>query len=1268
MVRLRTIGRTGAFAWNPDSSAPLLVTGTRTGAVDADFSDETKLELWALHLEDPNQAVELQPIATLSTDSRFYDIAWSAPSIDHPRGIIAGALENSSLYLWDAEKLLNSEDESLISRTKKHTGSIKALQFNSLKPQILATVGTKGEIFIYDINDIENPFRLGSAATQPDDLECVAWNMKVPHILATGGTGGSVTVWDLKTKKPSLTLNNNRRPVGAIAWDPENSTKLITATPDDTCPVIYLWDLRNANAPECTLQGHHHGVLSISWCRQDDNLLISCGKDNRTLLWNPKSGELLGEFPEASNWNFQTRFHPYNPDLSATASFDGKISIQTLQNTNISQNMPQVQNAVDGEDFFAKVQSQPPVASFSLKTAPKWLERPCGASFGFGGKLVNFSRTPTTVGSQRSSKIQISHYAIDDKFESAAIAFEKALESGDIKSICQNSISQAKLEQEKSGWEVIETLLLDNPRKKLIEYLGYTDFESGSDALLELNDEKAAPTIETLNDNTADGSKSAHSSRLSTIFAEGADSEDFLSNLSNLSNISATESIKVDNPFQILSDSDSDSEKGITKALILGQFERAMKICFEEDRITDALIIANCGGKDLFEKAQSLYLSKKSDAPNYLKLLSSIIGKNLWDVVSNADLKNWKETMVTLCTYADPKEFSDLCESLGDRLTEQNLSRDASFCYLVGSKLEKIIPIWLCELQEIEKAGIKDLNGNSLFSVHALSLQNFIEKVTVFRRVTKYKDMELKSTSDWKLGPLYAKYIEYTEIIAAHGHLKTAEKYLDLLPESYPAAEVARNRVKLISRKGESEIKTNPSQPNLSRSQTRPQPLSNYPPMNVPVNTLARPPSNPYTPTNTSVANLARPPTNSYAQPTSVYGGNMYSSMTNSYAPQQQNFQPPQQNPYGPGGYNSNYAAPPPAFGSNPSYMAPPPKPVSPTPPPPRTKEQWNDTPLVVKPPVARRNTPSVAPITAPFQSQQPSYSMPPSLPYGNRAVATPPPPKASAPPTSAPSPASGYQHIQQNFPPASQHTAQTMPSSQQFSQKISQTNQYGSSSYNPQPTGPPSGPPLGPPPSNRYAPPPSTSQYSVGNQPPQPSAPQYLSGTQAPPPSTPQYPLGTQAPPPSAPQYPLGNQLPTLSSQPGAEASARPIKTEIPTPTKTRHPVGDRTHIPPTAQRMVEIFSSDMQRVALQAPSSFTPQVKDTQKRLNILFDHLNNEELVKQDTIQRLNELAEALSSRNYSMATKLQVDIQKERTEECGSWMVGVKRLISMSKATP
>ena len=78
-----------------------------------------------------------------------------------------------------------------------------------------------GQLFISDINNVQNPFRLGNSGARADDFDCVDWNKKVAHILATGSSGGFVTIWDLKAKKESLTLNNlGRKAVSAVAWDP----------------------------------------------------------------------------------------------------------------------------------------------------------------------------------------------------------------------------------------------------------------------------------------------------------------------------------------------------------------------------------------------------------------------------------------------------------------------------------------------------------------------------------------------------------------------------------------------------------------------------------------------------------------------------------------------------------------------------------------------------------------------------------------------------------------------------------------------------------------------------------------------------------------------------------------------------------------------------------------------------------------------------------------------------------------------------------------
>ena len=69
MVRLREIPRTATFAWSPDASSPWIATGTRSGAVDVDFSNETCLELWDLALDSTGQGQELKPAATINTET-----------------------------------------------------------------------------------------------------------------------------------------------------------------------------------------------------------------------------------------------------------------------------------------------------------------------------------------------------------------------------------------------------------------------------------------------------------------------------------------------------------------------------------------------------------------------------------------------------------------------------------------------------------------------------------------------------------------------------------------------------------------------------------------------------------------------------------------------------------------------------------------------------------------------------------------------------------------------------------------------------------------------------------------------------------------------------------------------------------------------------------------------------------------------------------------------------------------------------------------------
>jgi len=95
------------------------------------------------------------------------------------------------------------------------------------------------------------------------------------------------------------------------------------------------------------------------------------------------------------------------------------------------------------------------------------------------------------------------------------------------------------------------------------------------------------------------------------------------------------------------------------------------------------------------------------------------------------------------------------------------------------------------------------------------------------------------------------------------------------------------------------------------------------------------------------------------------------------------------------------------------------------------------------------------------------------------------------------------------------------------------------------------------------------------------------------------------------------------------------------------------------------ELLTADMERVKACAPSNFSRQVTDTEKRLGILFDHINNEELLSADTLESMGTLARALAAKDYVAAHSIQVNLMTNKTSECTQWMTGVKRLIEMSR---
>jgi protein transport protein SEC31 len=78
---------------------------------------------------------------------RFYSLAWGYVTPQKPKGLIAGAMDDGHLNIWDVNSILNNDGiTALIASNQTHQGAIKAVDFNPVNPKLLMSAGSGGEV------------------------------------------------------------------------------------------------------------------------------------------------------------------------------------------------------------------------------------------------------------------------------------------------------------------------------------------------------------------------------------------------------------------------------------------------------------------------------------------------------------------------------------------------------------------------------------------------------------------------------------------------------------------------------------------------------------------------------------------------------------------------------------------------------------------------------------------------------------------------------------------------------------------------------------------------------------------------------------------------------------------------------------------------------------------------------------------------------------------------------------------------------------------
>ncbi|KAK9729369.1 protein transport protein S31 [Basidiobolus ranarum] len=1351
-MKFKEIKRTSTLAWSPHQNQTYIATGTVAGALDASFSNTTELEIFKLDLNDKSPTVdEWKPEVAISSEARFNRLAWGGINEDKPHGILAGGLESGELVLWNAGDLIEGPkdpEKALLLRNSNHSGSVSGLEFNPFQSNLLASAAGNGEIFIWDLSNPTTPYSPGPRSQRLDDITCLSWNNQVQHILATSSTTGYTVVWDLKNRRevmhlayPGTSMPNmggfggGRRGITAVAWNPDNATQLVTASEDDSNPIIMMWDLRNAHAPEKILSGHTKGILSLSWCRMDSDLLLSSGKDCRTLCWNPRVGEVVGELPQSSNWTFDVQWCPRNPNLLSTASFDGQINIFSLQSAaSEATSLNTALETQQSDDPFAAQSTPAPVSpSFTLKQAPKWLRPPVGATFAFGGKLVMF-RNGQAAQSTTTQTVTIATAITEPEIVKRSKELESALESETVQEFCDKR-SQTKNHVEQENWKILRILFESDARDQLVKHLGFEKTELISEVAEKLgklnvsaNKDDTEPTETTEKpEEKASGSENDEAGdaqaepaitddgkeSISELFSFSGDDDnvarnDFFKNQTEpqSADTNASDSTKKKviprSPFKINPQENTDIDQLITRAITLGDFESAVNICLDKDRLSDALILAVCGGPELLSRTQEAYFVRMSKTTPYIRVLQSVITGDLTDVVENADLSEWNEILVILCTYSRAEEFPGLCERLGQRIEAEwhrvskdedsneksgELRQQAILCYLAAGNIERVVDIWITQYKETESTAIKALASSedsesigSEYSCHATLLQDFIEKISVFRKaVEKVESLTNNSEGDandtqnhvsntQNLSPLYEKYLEYAELMISQGELATAVRYLNRTPSNVIDKGDGLNEFYTILRERlyhsgvdvtDMTAPQFPFEPVFIGGEGEyPQYTETQPVEPEPVQAPVA--SNTTTATNVPSANTTvpapqipqgdsgfQPPQQPHQQ---MYNQNAPYGNQFNYQPQAQaqTYQPayatqPVQNtmnnsmPYD--NYNNSAGYNPGAYGGYqqqpvqqpyvPGYNAPPTfNSAYPTQPPPTTRGASPSVPPSQQRNIPAWNDPPLETLTTAKRNQTPKVN-PITSPFPNAA------PNATSPGQPAFSPPMGGRTLP---PPPSQpgtgYANQTSePQAQQFINNNQSRNQqqpmYGATQYNTNIPNP--GPGYG------------SAYNGMNNAQGRPYRPASLPNNDEP--VAPNVRAAPQQSMPAASYNPPQNNV-----APAPQAPPQP-----------KYPPGDRSKIPAAHKPIFTMLNSELQRIKQSSPPNQKKKVDDVEKRLGNLFDALNYEKL-NSDVIDQMLALTQALEMRDFNTAHKIHVDLVT-KSDTLVPWMVGVKRLIEM-----
>ncbi|CAH8536044.1 unnamed protein product [Schistosoma turkestanicum] len=254
------------------------------------------------------------------------------------------------------------------SRENIHQGVVRSLDFNRFQTNLFASASNDEEIFIWDIEKMEQPMSPGAKIQPLENVNQVAWNPRVQHILCTTNIGRCV-IWDLRKSGPVLQLTKTMCQLEPqmMAWSPTIATRLCLTDPNNPNGHVQLWDLRYPKHMLCLLShwppplsstlGNTGTVNALYWGIPD-----TCTKSqliNKSNLYDHDMILLLigatgSTLPAINDGHFSSKFNPIYAEFLTVWSVD-----QALNNNNNNSHSTTMETNIHGSGVFEQNNNNP---------------------------------------------------------------------------------------------------------------------------------------------------------------------------------------------------------------------------------------------------------------------------------------------------------------------------------------------------------------------------------------------------------------------------------------------------------------------------------------------------------------------------------------------------------------------------------------------------------------------------------------------------------------------------------------------------------------------------------------------------------------------------------------------------------------------------------------------------------------------------------------------------------------------------------------------